>query len=210
MNLTNDNIKKAIIRSQHCQRNFDLTSSIPESDIEVLLHAAQNCPSKQNKAYYKLHVLTDRDMIEKVHELTTGTVVHGEDGGYVPSTNSQVLANILFVFEPLDMDDVSEGTREKWKNSDHGNIKTFYRDQDTALGIASGYVNLTASILGYSTGCCQCADMEAIQEVMGLKNAPMMLQGIGIKDPTRNRRLHEKTGLMFTTNKKEEIEVIRS
>ena len=80
MDLTTPDIKKAVLRSQHCQRNFDLESSIPDADIETLIHAATNCPSKQNIAFYKLHVLTDRDTIEQVHDLATGTHVYGEDG----------------------------------------------------------------------------------------------------------------------------------
>jgi hypothetical protein len=210
MDLTTPDIKKAVLRSQHCQRNFDLESSIPDADIETLIHAATNCPSKQNIAFYKLHVLTDRDTIEQVHDLATGTHVYGEDGQLVPSTNSQVLANVLFVFEPLDIDDLSEKSRGRWEKKDAGDVSVFKRDQDTAIGIASGYVNLTASLLGYATGCCQCGQMTAIQKLLGMKNRPAMLQGIGIKDPNRNRRLHEKTGLMFMTNKKEEIAVTRS
>ena len=51
MELSTVDIKKAVIRSQHCQRNFDLTKSIPENDLELLIHAATNCPSKQNIAF---------------------------------------------------------------------------------------------------------------------------------------------------------------
>ena len=48
-----------------------------------------------------------------------------------------------------------------------------------------------------------------IRDVLGLKNRPAMLQGVGIKDSTRNRRLHHETGFMFPTNKKEDIAVNR-
>jgi len=47
MELTTVDIKKAVIRSQHCQRNFDLDQSIPEADIDTLVHAATNCPSSK-------------------------------------------------------------------------------------------------------------------------------------------------------------------
>ena len=53
-------IKKAVIRSQHVQRNWDLSQEMSQDDIDLLVHAATNCPSKQNIAFYKLHVLTDR------------------------------------------------------------------------------------------------------------------------------------------------------
>jgi hypothetical protein len=64
-------------------------------------------------------------------------------------------------------------------------------------------------MLGYSTGCCQCFLTNDIKELLGLKNRPAMIQGIGFKDADRNRRAHEKNGLMFPTRKKEEIQVTR-
>ena len=63
-----DQIKKAVIKSQHCQRNWDLSKSMPKEDLDVLVFAATNCPSKQNVSFYKVHVITNRDVIEKIHE----------------------------------------------------------------------------------------------------------------------------------------------
>lgn len=207
MDLSTIDIKKAVIRSQHCQRNFDLSKEIPQEDLEILVHAATNCPSKQNIAFYRLHVLTDRNVIEAVHALTTGTHTYDEEGNQIESTNSQTLANVVFVFEGLEIPTLSEKSRARWEDKDEADLAVFKRDQATAIGIASGYVNLTASMLGYNTGCCQCFETENIQNLLGLENRPAMIQGIGYSDPSRNRRLHEKTGLMFPTNKKEEIEV---
>lgn len=198
-------IKKAVIRSQHCQRNFDLSQQIPEQDLETLVYAATNCPSKQNIAFYNLHVITDREIIERVHELAPGTHAYNEAGELIATTNSQVLANAIFVYEQLELDDLSERGFTKWQNADEADIETFKRDRATAIGIASGYVNLTAAMLGYSTGCCQCFLAHDIKEYLGLKNNPAMVQGVGFKDASRNRRLHEKNGLMFPTRKKEEI-----
>ena len=206
---TTVDIKKAVIRSQHCQRNFDLSRQIPEEDLKLLVHSATNCPSKQNIAFYKLHVITDRKIIEDVHELTTGTHTYDEEGNMVPSTNSQTLANAIFVFEQLELDTISEKAQSRWKDKDFGEIKVFERDRATAIGIASGYINLTAAMLGYSTGCCQCFKTAKIQEYLGLENKPAMIQGVGYKDPSRNRRLHEKTGYVFPINVKEEISVTR-
>jgi nitroreductase len=205
----NAEIKKAVIRSQHCQRNFDLSKDVPEDDINILVHAATNCPSKQNIAFYNLHVITDRDLIEKIHDLAPGTHAYDADGNMVATTNSQVLANVLFVYEQLELSDLTEKGFTKWLDADESDIEVFQRDRATAIGIASGYVNLTASILGYSTGCCQCFLTNDIKDLLGFKNKPAMIQGIGFKDETRNRRLHEKNGLMFPTRKKEEIVINR-
>jgi len=209
MTLSTVDIKKAVIRSQHCQRNFDLSKKIPDGDLDILVHAATNCPSKQNIAFYKLHVITDRDTIEAVHDLATGTHTYDADGNMIESTNSQTLANAIFVFEQLEVDTLSEKSRKLWEHKDEADMIVFERDRATAIGIASGYVNLTAAMLGYSTGCCQCFKTMEIKELLGLENKPAMIQGIGFKDPTRNRRLHEKTGFIFPTRKKEDITVTR-
>lgn len=206
---TYQDIKKAIVRSQHCQRNFDLTKTIPESDVDMLAYAATNCPSKQNIAFYNLHIISDRDTIEKIHELAPGTHAYDADGNMIATTNSQVLANVIFVYEQLELEDLTERGFNKWADADESDIEVFNRDRATAIGIASGYVNLTASMLGYSTGCCQCFLTNDIKELLGLKNRPAMIQGIGFKDADRNRRAHEKNGLMFPTRKKEEIQVTR-
>lgn len=207
MILEHSDIKKAIVKSQHCQRNFDLTAEIPESDLETLVYAATNCPSKQNIAFYNLHVIKDREIIERVHDLAPGTHAYDSEGNMIATTNSQVLANVIFVYEQLELSDLTEKGFTKWQDADESDIEVFKRDRATAIGIASGYVNLTAAILGYSTGCCQCFLTHDIKEYLGLKNNPAMIQGIGLKDPTRNRRLHEQNGLMFPTRKKEEIVV---
>ena len=62
-------VKKAIIRSQHCQRNWDLQKQIPQDDIDLIVHSVTNCPSKQNISFYKVHVITNRQFIENIHEL---------------------------------------------------------------------------------------------------------------------------------------------
>jgi len=206
---TYQDIKKAIVRSQHCQRNFDLTKTIPESDVDMLAYAATNCPSKQNIAFYNLHIISDRDTIEKIHELAPGTHAYDTDGNMIATTNSQVLANVIFVYEQLELEDLTERGFNKWADADESDIEVFNRDRATAIGIASGYVNLTASMLGYSTGCCQCFLTNDIKELLGLKNRPAMIQGIGFRDADRNRRMHEKNGLMFPTRKKEEIQITR-
>ena len=38
-------IAKAVNRSQHTQRNYDLSKTIPEKDMKALLHSMTECPS---------------------------------------------------------------------------------------------------------------------------------------------------------------------
>ena len=100
---THTEIEKAVVRSQHTQRNWDLTKQIPKDDIKTLLHSVTNCPSKQNIAFYKVHFLQDRDVIEEIHKHTEGFSTkrkRGDPVGY--ETNPQTLANLLVIFENYD------------------------------------------------------------------------------------------------------------
>lgn len=206
-------IKKAVIRSQHCQRNWDLEKTIPEDDIDLLTYSLTNCPSKQNIAFYKVHLITNRDVIEEIHSKTAGFKNY-ETGEY--ETNSQTLANLLIAFEAEDYMS-RHSTDSVFRNDemwafDNGTItdkekNALERDAHMAIGIAAGYVNLTASILGYGTGCCACFNEVDVRNIIGCKNPIKLLMGIGFKNPNLNRRIHQKTGFVFPTKTKQEIKV---
>ena len=179
------NIHKSVIKSQHCQRNWDLSQPIPQTDIDLMIHAATQCPSKQNNAFYGLSVVQDRNIIEQIHENTHGFRLFNEKNEII--TNSQVLANILFVFESVEPSSRVLDKNELDENSDQTIIQ---RDATIALGIASGYLNLTSTMLGYSTGCCQCLDPEPIKEILQTDREILLLMGVGHKNPNLNRRIH--------------------
>lgn len=218
-------IFKAIHRSQHCQRNWDLSKTIPDEDMALIKEAGTQCPSKQNISYFRLHFVTNREIIEKVHTHTTGAIMWdtpGPLGGFNPEgksyTNPQTLANLLIVFERKTLAEINDSSTGVPRNGEvfkkeigdmePSAIRDLERDANVALGISAGYVNLVSSLLGYSTGCCQCMDPEAIQEVLGLKNKPALLMGVGFRNTEMNRRIHHADhSVMFSTNKKQEMEV---
>jgi nitroreductase len=210
-----ESISKSIIKSQHCQRNWDLTKEIPQEDMSVLVTAATQCPSKQNIAYYKLHFITNRDVIERIHSYTNGFVVklgtNTEPATY--TTNPQTLANLVIVFEDyLNLSNLSDKSRNdqtraigtKEEESARSQINF---DKHVAVGVAAGYLNLTASMLGYSTGCCSCMDHSAIKSELSLENSPLLMMGIGFKDESRNRRIHQNSDYVFPTKPKQPIQV---
>ena len=88
-------IEKSVHKSQHCQRNWDLTQEVPERDLKVMETAITQCPSKQNYAYYKPYIITNRDTIEAIYDETDGFDYNAE-GDTVK--NVQVLANVLVAF----------------------------------------------------------------------------------------------------------------
>lgn len=209
----NKELTNAIIRSQHCQRNWDLSRQIPEKDMRVLVDCVSQCPSKQNVAFYKTHFITNRELIEKLHDTTLGFVT--KDG---VETNPQTLANLLIVFEKNNFE--AELANRKYQNVQTADVlqngenasdenKEFLRrDGEVALGIAAGYLNLAASMLGYATGCCSCFDGGKVQEILKLDRSPLLLMGIGFKNPNLNRRVHHlRHDVVFGTNSKQPIAV---
>lgn len=208
-------ITKAIIRSQHCQRNWDLSREIPEDDLDLLVTAATHCPSKQNVAYYKLHYITNRSVIEQIHANTVGFVVkQGINPEY--TTNTQTLANLLIVFEEYsNLENVKDSNRNDEtraitsNNLDISFKEKFERDRMTAVGVAAGYLNLTASLLGYATGCCSCYQPDPIKEILQLKGKPLLLMGIGYKNIDLNRRVsHIDNSYVFPNKPKQPVEVV--
>lgn len=203
-------ITKAIIKSQHCQRNWDLTQEIPQADLDLILTAATQCPSKQNLAFYKLHVVTNREVIEKLYKSTSMvTSIHPNNE---KNENPQTLANLVLVFEEsFEIDDAerNDETVELAKgNTDPILLEIIHRDTNMAIGIAAGYVNLVSNMLGYSTGCCACIDYDTVIDMLDLKANPRLIMGIGFKDETRNRRIHHlDNSYVFPTKIKQKIEV---
>lgn len=197
-------IKKAVIRSQHTQRNWDLSREVPQEDIDTLIHAVSNCPSKQNFAFYNAHFITNREIIEQIHDLSMGLGYNDDQGNRIECTNPQILANLLVVFEEATP---SKQYFKKLGNRDFSNLEIFKRDRDMAIGIAAGYLNVTGAILGYQTGCCACFDFDAVRDLLGLKNEVVLAMGIGYKDPNKQRREHQVDGVMIPRRIKEEIKV---
>ena len=212
MKVSHKEIAKAVIKSQHCQRNWDLTKSIPEEDIELMIHSVTNCPSKQNVSYYNVYFISDRNIIDEIHKKTNGFVINDK---YDTVTNSQTLANLLVAFTTKNIDVESNVHRNleidniKSNDKSFNEIPSLVRDKNMAIGIAAGYLNVISSMLGYSTGCCACFD-SSIKEIIGSSDNIELLMGIGFPDETKNRRIHHTDeSFIFPTKKKQEIKVFK-
>ena len=211
---TNNEIEKSVIRSQHTQRNWNLDKQLPKEDVNTLLQAVTNCPSKQNIAFYKIHFIQDRSIIEEIHENTYGFGYRRVNGIRDTETNSQTLANLLVIFEDYNyLDDLkddihrNQATKEYINNGklSDARMSELDRDKQVAVGIAAGYLNLTASLMGYRTGCCQCMDNNAIKEIALLKEEPLLLMGIGFPQKGVSRKRHHIRDFTFIAKKKQPI-----
>lgn len=213
MNIDYNKIKEIIDKSQKCQRNWDLSKKIPKEDIDLLIHAATHCPSKQNVAYYNLRIITNRECIEKIHTYTLGFTKNNFNPTDV-ETNSQVLANLLIVFESVNLkvnlenDTVSRNLQtENLINGTLSEIdkELIARDTNIAIGIASGYVNFLANLLGYSSGFCSCYDSNSIRHILNTESDILLLLGIGFDDKNQNRLKHHLNDYIYPSTPKQDI-----
>tara|TARA_X000001316_G_C921315_1_gene35661 strand:- start:462 stop:1076 length:615 start_codon:yes stop_codon:yes gene_type:complete len=180
-------LEKSITASQRCQRNWDLDREVPEEDIKTMKVSVAECSSKQNRVFYKAIFIQDREKIEAIHEATDGFVYDLKTGA--STTNPQTLANVLVAF--VEDRDPSEGVRTT-EEYEGGRIKGEYKhDSHIALGIGSAYLTLTANLLGYKTGCCQCFDAKKVGKILG-DEKPMLLMGVGFPGKNKSRLEHHK------------------
>lgn len=166
----------AVDKTQRCQRNWDLNKQIPKEDLDTIIYAIANAPSKQNLQYFNLHVITNREKIESIYEGTD--VLSGK------RKNPQVLANVLFVFTQVIP---SKATYFLNKKTD----KQYGYDKDLFIctGIAAGYGALIAGLLGYETGFCKCfPKINDLKKIINSKEDFSVMLGVGYGDKTKDRK----------------------
>ena len=199
-------LKKAIDSAQRSQRNYDLSKSIPQDDLETLIYAAVNSPSKQNETHYSLYVYTDQDIIRQIYNNTKKfTMIRDQQDAdesfkvendiFIQDdtksvTNSQIYANVLFAYVEEQGD--SRGVQHKAaKENPNSTAAKVYNEQIAySMGISVGELILTANLLGYKTGICSAMDSKPIKKIVGSKNHVKLLVGVGFDNAGTDRRLH--------------------
>ena len=261
----NQFLERTIAKSQQCNRNWDLSKQIPAEDIKTMEQSVTQCSSKQNRVFYKVIHITDREKIEAIHaatdgftygrscangcECNAGVCELGYDEtkqaevfeNYLTTTNSQVLANSLFVFakdRDKKMGPRTSTEMAHWREENESGVAENYwrkevrqeesaqnaatnkgwqagedlegkMDEDRSIGIAAGYLTLTANLLGYQSGCCQCFDEPKVKEVLGIDDKIFLLMGVGYGDKKRNRREHHNDPSIIFPSFKKTINVER-
>lgn len=205
--ILNNNIKKAVDVSQRAQRNYDLSKTIPENDLHTLIYAAKNSPAKQNETHYALEVYTDPELIHRVYNETKKfTLGSLEQEGLFKETNgkfwqdqeravrnSQILANVLFVYT-RDTGPARGGTHLMAKKCNKGESFLLYTEQQNfSIGISVGQLILSATLLGYKTGICSAFSSSITKATLGLDKKPVLLVGVGYDQLGTDRRLHAET-----------------
>ena len=178
--------KDIIEQSQRCQRNWDLTKSIKDEDMDLFKTAVSQCPSKQQRIWYNVVFIKNRKIIEDIYNNTARFNYPYKDwpdkNGNYGKTNSQTLANLLVVFNS-EYELAKNEDDETWSDFD----MSFHFGE--SIGIAAGYLNLTAHMLGYKTGFCGGFDYKEVDKILGSKNSRLLI-GIGYPDKTKDRKEH--------------------
>ena len=197
-------LKNAVDITQRAQRNYDLSKSIPQADLDTLIYTALNSPSKQNETHFKLKVYTDPNLIHNIYDCTKRFGLIGDnfdkmykdtDKGVIGNNkyevkNSQVLANVVFVYcdeDQQDEDNLRGGEQiiaNKGNASEYTKMK-YNRVKDFSIGISAGQLSLVAAMLGYKTGFCSAFSVPELKAIT--KDEPKLKVGIGYENSNVNR-----------------------
>ena len=146
-----ENQKRAIRSARQCQRNWDLTKTVPDEHIDHWIDLATHAPSKQDEAFFDLYVLTDREKIDFLcKEHSWGFTMLPGVNDWV-TRNPQMGANVLFIFNRK-MPSIEIRNNEKDGSFREYNHPHRVNNQYTSIGIASGIVTFSANQMGYVTG----------------------------------------------------------
>lgn len=184
--------------SSHCQRNWDLSKEMRQEDIKTILTAIKQSPSKQSGTYFKVKATTDRSLIESVYEKTFSPrsvwdyADIEEQERQKRKSQPQILGQLLLAFfEDECWENDKRRCADYFDDADPElGARIFQQNRNQAIGIAVGYVKLTAELLGLKSGCCASFEPEEIKKVFIEKREPLLLMGIGYGDEKRARTRH--------------------
>lgn len=202
-------ILDAVESSQHCQRNWDLTKDIDPDHIKIFESIVKTVPSKQNIAYYKVHFITNRTIIEKIYMRS----MTKKDNSDIDFYNPQILANLLVAFEEywdIYSDARGQAIAERNIKNERYNDFTAHVDIHQSIGIASGVLAFTANYLGYKTGFCKCFDENEVKDILKADKKIKLLLGIGYpKKYIPHTQHHIWTNHLLKPLPKTEIPIIK-
>ena len=210
--IENKTLERIVEQSAWCQRNWDLSKSIPQKDIETFKYVVKTCPSNQNRAFYKAIFVQDKDVIKKLYDTSDSFTVKWEP--YTTIKNTQILANLVVVFVSNRNYTEKPRTQAEYKlgvvdGKDKIKNPMAQRDEDKSVGIAIGYLAMTANILGYRTGIYNAQHRtHEVKEILGIKSDIINMIGIGYHNHNKNIRQHHYHDHITYPSFNKSIEVI--
>lgn len=201
--------KQIIDTIRRCQRNWDLSKSIPDEHIDHWAYIATHSPSKQDESYYNLYIVTDKEKIQLLLDHTWGHTLRIAPGVLKGITrNTQMAANAYFLFTLK----LPPTVREVHKNGQFydqpgKDINDRKRNGYIAIGIASGLIAESAARLGYKTGfnTNHCQQYVKLTNTKNVWKEELMIPcdeeiivgiGIGWPQEDRERNDHDETDFL--------------
>lgn len=136
-------------QSRKAQRNWDHSKTLPKQTVEFLVDVAVNAPSKQDEVFFNLYVVTNRDLIHELYMDHSWGFNNGYDINY---RNPQVDGHALFVFARNPNPDSQRNAYIDESPKQDAPFSRAWVNCLTSIGIASGYLTLTAAQLGLAVG----------------------------------------------------------
>jgi nitroreductase len=202
--MSNLDQQKQIINSiRQCQRNWDLSKDIPQEHLDHLIYIATHSPSKQDEAYYNLHVITNKELIQELLNHTFAFSIPVVANQFsINLRNTQMGANAYFLWTRKDPPTQREMT---FKGVSYSTDDTRRKENAYAMiGIAMGLVAYAAGSLGYKTGFNSNhgqshGSMHIWKNKLGIPENEDVTFGLGIGFPQEDRARNETDEVDFKT-----------
>ena len=198
-----DQQKKIIDSIRQCQRNWDLSKDISQEHLDHLIYVATHSPSKQDEAYYNLHVITNKELIQELLNQTFAFSVPVVANQFsINLRNTQMGANAYFLWTRKDPPTQREMT---FKGVLYSTDDTRRKENAYAMiGISMGLVAYTAGSLGYKTGFNSNhgqshGSMYIWKNKLGIPENEDVTFGLGIGFPQEGRARNETDEVEFKT-----------
>lgn len=179
-------LSESLESAQRCQRNWDLSRSIPVDILATLKEVVKKSPTKQNEAYYSVIFCTNREVIQRIYD---NTLRESALGNTDINKNSQVLAPLVVLF-------CSTKPPPQLLHNESDSLAELAENQKMSIGIVSGQIALVANMLGLKTGFCKCFDRIALKNITEGTNVELLL-GIGYPDTNKNRKEHQNVSIQY-------------
>jgi len=198
-----DQQKEIIDSIRQCQRNWDLSRDIPQEHLDHLVYVATHSPSKQDEAYYNLHVITNKDLIQELLNYTFAfSVLVVPDKFNINLRNTQMGANAYFLWTRK-----NPPTRREMSFKGVIYPTDDIRRKENAyvmIGIAMGLVAYAAGSLEYKTGFNSNhgqshGSIHIWKNKLGIPENEDITFGLGIGFPQEGRSRNETDEVEFKT-----------
>jgi nitroreductase len=195
--------KKIVDSIRQCQRNWDLSKDIPQEHLDHLIYVATHCPSKQDEAYYNLHVITNKELIQELLNHTFAFSVPIVPNQFsINLRNTQMGANAYLLWTrkdpPTQREMLFNGVL--YSTDDRRRKENAY----AMIGISMGLVAYAAGSLGYKTGFNSNhgqshGSMHIWKNKLGIPENEDVTFGLGIGFPQEGRARNETDETEFKT-----------